>query len=60
MVGPMDVISLDEYRRTGRIQIVTARERYKQALKEKVRKRLRARMRLQKLEEKQSGPPTKK
>jgi len=56
----MDVISLDEYRRTGRIQIVTARERYKQALKEKVRKRLRARMRLQKLEEKQSGPPTKK
>ena len=60
MVGPMDVISLDEYRRTGRIQIVTAREIYKQAYKEKLRQRLRERMRLEELKKKQSEPPTKK
>lgn len=55
----MVVISLAEYRKTKRIQYVTARERYKQVLKERLRQRLRERMRLEELKDKQPEPPTK-
>ncbi|HUV59428.1 MAG TPA: hypothetical protein VMW09_04875 [Desulfatiglandales bacterium] len=56
----MKVINLQEYRKTKRIQGVSAREIYKEAYKEKLRQRLRERMRLEELKEKQSEPPTKK
>lgn len=56
----MDVISLDEYRRTGRIQKITATERLKKHLEEKLRQRLRARMKLEELKKNQPDPPRKK
>ena len=64
----MKVISLEEYRKAKRIQEVSeekenvesTREKLVKLYAEKLRVRLRERMRLQKLEEKQSEPPTKK
>ena len=64
----MKVISLEEYRKSKRIQEVlkkqenveSTRDKLVNLLAEKLRQRLRKRMRLQELEEKQSEPPTKK
>jgi len=64
----MKVVKLEEYRRAKRIQevsekkehVASTRERLVDLLAERLRVRLRERMRLQKLEEKQSKPPTKK
>lgn len=65
---PMKVISLEEYRKAKRIQVVlkkqenveSTRDKLVNLLAEKLRQRLRKRMRLQELEKKQSKPPTKK
>ncbi|HUV58822.1 MAG TPA: hypothetical protein VMW09_01770 [Desulfatiglandales bacterium] len=64
----MQVISLEEYRKAKRIQEVSekqenaesTREKLVNLYAEKLRQRLRERMRLQELEKKQSEPPTKK
>ena len=64
----MKVIKLEEYRKAKRIQEVSEKQEHVELTRkklveiyaEKLRRALRKRMRLQKLEEKQSGPPTKK
>jgi len=56
----MQVISLEEYRKSKRIQEVSTREKLVNLYAEKLRQRLRERMRLEELKEKQSEPPTKK
>lgn len=64
----MKVISLEEYRKAKRIQgvpekqehVESTRDKLVNLLVEKLSQRLRRRMRLQELEEKQSEQPTKK
>ena len=64
----MQIISLEEYRKSKRIQeipekqenVESAKERLKTHLKKKLRPRLCERMRLEELKKKQSEPPTKK
>jgi len=64
----MKVISLQEYRNTKRIQEVSEKQELVESTRdklvnlyaEKLRQRLRERMRLEELKEKQSEPPTKK
>ena len=64
----MKVVKLEEYRRAKRIQEVSEKQEHVESTRdklvklyaEKLRVRLWERMRLQKLEEKQSEPPTKK
>ena len=56
----MKIISLEEYRKAKRIQGVSTREKLVDLLAERLRVRLRERMRLEELKKKQSEPPTKK
>jgi len=64
----MKVIELEEYRKANRIQgvlkkqenVESTREKLVNLLVEKLSQRLRKRMRLEELKEKQSEPPTKK
>jgi len=56
----MKVISLEEYRKSKRIQGVSTREKLVNILVERLSQRLRVRMRLEELKKKQSEPPTTK
>ena len=64
----MKIISLEEYRKAKKIQEVSekqenvesTRDKLVNLLAERLRQRLRRRMRLEELKKKQSDPPTKK